>query len=101
MTFVDERGDLGVEPVLWELAVPSSACCWWRRAETEPCERRHRDAEPTRQTQQVHAGSGEIYGSPLWHATLKREGIRLGRKHVERLIRQPTWPGSAPAGTSA
>ncbi|MGW9499324.1 IS3 family transposase [Streptomyces prasinus] len=36
---------------------------------------------------QIHTDSGGIYGSPRVHAVLKREGIHVGRKRVERLMR--------------
>ncbi|MFF9203506.1 hypothetical protein ACF1AE_17070 [Streptomyces sp. NPDC014986] len=41
---LDEHPHLGVEPVLRELSIPSSTCYRWRQAETDPCERRRRDA---------------------------------------------------------
>ncbi|MFF4583680.1 IS3 family transposase [Streptomyces sp. NPDC001373] len=96
MTFLDERGDLGVEPVLRELCIPSSTYYRWRRAEREPCERQRRDAELTGQIRQVHADSGGIYGSPRVHAVLTREGTRVGRKRVERLMRQVGLAGISP-----
>jgi hypothetical protein len=63
---------------------------------------------------QVHADSGGIYGSPRVHAVLKREGVHVGRKRVERSwgpvrarefgagdggaprLPQPCWPGHCP-----
>ncbi|MFG3410050.1 IS3 family transposase [Streptomyces sp. NPDC048142] len=102
---VDEHPHLGVEPVLRELNIPSSTYCRWRQAGTEPCERRRRDAELTsriQQIQQIHAGSGATYGSPRLRTVLKRGGVHVGPKRVERLIpARPGWPGSAPAGTRA
>ncbi|MFB7992389.1 IS3 family transposase [Streptomyces sp. NPDC056002] len=90
---------MGVEPVLRELSVPSSTYYRWRRAEQEPCERRRRDVELTEQIKEIHAESGGIYGSPRVHAVHKREGVHVGRKRVERLMReadiahQPTTQG--------
>jgi putative transposase len=91
---LDEHPHLGVEPVLRELSIPSST--WWRQAETEPCERRRLDAELTGMIRQVHADSGGIYGSPRVHAVLKREGVNVGRKRVERLMRQAGLAGIRP-----
>ncbi|MGX4694744.1 IS3 family transposase [Streptomyces sp. JNUCC 63] len=70
---------MGVECVLRELHISSSTYYRWRRAQTEPCERRRRDAELTEQIQKIHADSGGIYGSPRVHAVLKREGVAVGR----------------------
>ncbi|MFD3759668.1 IS3 family transposase [Streptomyces sp. NPDC058622] len=93
---VDEHPHLGVEPVLRELNIPSSTYYRWRQAETEPCERHRRDAELTSRIRQVHDESGGIYGSPRVHAVLKREGVHVGRKRVERLMRQAGLAGISP-----
>ncbi|MFB8034033.1 IS3 family transposase [Streptomyces sp. NPDC056004] len=91
-----EHPHLGVEPVLRELSVPSSTYYRWRRAEREPCERVRRDAELTEQIKEIHADSGGIYGSPHVHAVLKREGVHVGRKRVERLMREADLAGISP-----
>ncbi|MFF2963802.1 IS3 family transposase [Streptomyces sp. NPDC057963] len=84
---------LGVECVLRELHIASSTYYRWRRAEREPCERVRRDAE---QIKQIHADSGGIYGSPRVHATLKHEGVHVGRKRNERLMRKADIAGISP-----
>ncbi|MGX1886783.1 IS3 family transposase [Streptomyces sp. NPDC055287] len=94
---LDEHPHLGVEPVLLELSVPSSTYYRWRRAEREPCERVRRDRELTEQIKGIHADSGGIYGSPRVHAVLKREGVHVGRKRVERLMREADLAGKAPS----
>jgi putative transposase len=38
-----------------------------------------------------------VYGSPRIHAVLKREGEAVSRKRVERLMRQASITGVAPA----
>ncbi|MEV3872306.1 IS3 family transposase, partial [Streptomyces sp. NPDC049906] len=96
LTFLDERGDLGVEPVLRELHIPSSTYYRWRQAVKEPCARLRRDAELTGQIRQVHADSGGVYGSPRVHAVLRREGVHVGRKRVERLMRDAGLAGVSP-----
>ncbi|MGW2512344.1 IS3 family transposase [Streptomyces scopuliridis] len=93
---VDEHPHLGVEPVLRELNIPSSTHYRWRQAGKEPCERRRRDAELTGRIRQVHDESGGIYGSPRVHADLKREGVHVGRKRVERLMREAGMAGLHP-----
>ena len=93
---VDEHPRLGVECVLRELHIPLSTCYRWRRAEAEPCERRRRDVELTERIKEIHTDSGGIYGSPRVHATLKREGVHVGRKRVERLMREADIAGASP-----
>jgi len=93
---VDEHPHLGVEPILRELSIPSSTYYRWRRAEKQPCQRRRRDAELTEQIRQIHADSGGIYGSPRVHAVLKRDGVAIGRKRVERLMREAELAGISP-----
>ncbi|MEV7852247.1 IS3 family transposase [Streptomyces sp. NPDC088183] len=93
---LDEHPHLGVEPVLRELSIPSSTYYRWRRAEREPCERVRRDAELTEQIKEIHADSGGIYGSPRVRAVLKREGVHVGRKRVERLMREADLAGISP-----
>ncbi|MFJ2590852.1 IS3 family transposase [Streptomyces sp. NPDC087538] len=47
----------------------------------------------------MHTESGGIYGSPRVHAVLKRDGTRVGRKRVERLIREADLAGIGPRRT--
>nr|WSX47794.1 IS3 family transposase [Streptomyces sp. NBC_00974] len=93
---LDAHPHLGVEHVLRELNIPSSTYYRWRRAESEPCERRRRDVELTDRIRKVHDESGGIYGSPRVHAVLKREDVHVGRKRVERLMRQAGLAGISP-----
>ncbi|MEV0692956.1 IS3 family transposase [Streptomyces sp. NPDC050388] len=106
LTFVDEHSDLGVEPVIRELSIPSSTYHRWRQAEKQPCERRRQDIELTGQIRQVHADSGGIYDSPRVHAVLAREDLRIGRwgcprlrGSVERLMREAGLAGISPRRT--
>lgn len=43
----------------------------------------------------IHAESSGCYGSPRVHATLRRDGCRVGRSRVERLMRRAGLPGLA------
>ncbi|MDK1348935.1 IS3 family transposase [Streptomyces sp. 378] len=52
--------------------------------------------ELTEQIKEIHADSGGIYGSPRVHAVLKREGVHVGRKRVERLMREAEIAGISP-----
>lgn len=96
---LDEYPHLAVECVLRELHIASSTYYRWRRAEKQPCERRRRDVELTERIKEIHTESGGIYGSPRVHAVLKREGTRVGRKRVERLMREADLSGISPRRT--
>ena len=91
-----EHPHLEVEPTLRELHIASSTYYRWRRAEKEPCERLRRDAELTGRIKEIHTDSGGIYGSPRVHAVLKREDVHVGRKRVERLMREAGLAGVSP-----
>ncbi|MEV0279745.1 IS3 family transposase [Streptomyces sp. NPDC050610] len=91
-----EHPHLEVEPTLRELHIASSTYYRWRRAGTEPCERIRRDVELTGQITRIHTDSGGIYGSPRVHAVLRREGVHVGRKRVERLMREADLAGVSP-----
>jgi len=56
---------------------------WERRA---PCDRALNDAWLMERIGRVHAASRGLYGSPRIHAELAEEGVRVGRKRVERLM---------------
>ncbi|MFC1405748.1 MULTISPECIES: IS3 family transposase [Streptacidiphilus] len=68
----------------------------WRRAREHPSARARLDAELTSRIKEIHADSGGIYGSPRVHAVLAREGLRIGRKRVERLMREADLQGISP-----
>ncbi|MFD4256152.1 IS3 family transposase [Streptomyces sp. NPDC058534] len=55
-----------------------------------------RDAELTDQIKEIHADSVGVCGSPRVQAVLKREGARVGRKRVERLMREADITGVSP-----
>ncbi|WSY43890.1 IS3 family transposase (plasmid) [Embleya sp. NBC_00888] len=88
--------DLGAEPVLRELHIPTSTYHRRRRSVEVLCERRRFDLELTARITAIHAGSDHTYGSPRVHATLAREGVRVGRKRVERLMREAGLQGISP-----
>jgi transposase InsO family protein len=64
---------------------------WSRRA---PSDRELTDAWLTERIRRIHAASGGRYGSPRVHAMLAREGIGVGRKRVERLMRAAGLQGA-------
>ena len=55
------------------------------RRQPGPCE----DERLTERIREIHAANREVYGSPRIHAELRlADGVRVGRKRVERLMRQ-------------
>jgi putative transposase len=52
-----------------------------------PCARALADARLTNQIKVVHQASKETYGAPRIHAELADDGIQVGRKRVERLMK--------------
>jgi putative transposase len=78
--------------------IPVSVCCevlgvsrsgYYDWAARRPCERARRDGELTELIRQIHAENRGVYGSPRIHAELRMTyGIRVGKKRVERLMRQ-------------
>lgn len=81
---------------------PISLCCrmlgvsrsgfhaWRGRA---PSQRSLEDAWLVERIGEIHARSRRTYGSPRVHAELRRQGVRVGRKRVERLMRQAGLSG--------
>jgi putative transposase len=67
------------------LGVSRSGFHAWRRR--PPSDRALGDAWLSERIREIHARSRGTYGSPRVHAELRRQGIRVGRKRVERLMR--------------
>jgi len=53
-----------------------------------PSERATEDDRLFEQIQEVHADSRQTYGSPRVHAALSRKGEAVGRRRVERIMRE-------------
>jgi len=64
---------------------PSGYYAWRSRP---PSRRALEDEGVVERIRRVHAASRKTYGSPRVHEDLKREGARLGRRRVERLMRE-------------
>ena len=91
MGFIDaHRKDLGIEPICHELAIaPSSYQTHAARladASKRSARARRNDALRA-QIERVHAASFGLYGSrKIWHQ-MRREGIKVAKCTVERLMR--------------
>ena len=86
MTFVDtHRHTFGVAPLLAAIGEPVSTFydCTSRR----PSARAVADAALAERVEAIWERSRRSYGAPRIHAMLARDGIRVGRKRVERLMR--------------
>jgi putative transposase len=95
MTLVDQLGDrFGVEPILRVLEIPVSTFYGWVARRRWPSPRDIEEVWLGEQIERVHKESDGTYGSPKVHAQLRREGIRVSRKRVERLMRQAGLQGA-------
>ncbi len=95
MTLVDQLGDrFGVEPILRVLQIPVSTFYGWVARRRRPSPRDIEEVWLGEQIERIHSDSGGTYGSPKIHAQLRREGIRVSRKRVERLLRQAGLQGA-------
>ena len=71
---------------------PAGFYAWKQRS---PSERSIQDEALTQKIQRVHAASKETYGSPRVHVVLRREGEAVGRRRVERIMRERGIRGCA------
>jgi len=95
MKLVDQlRGRFGVEPILRVINTRTSTYYGWVKRQTQPCEHTTVDQGLITEITAVHERSGGTYGSPRVHATLRRRGIHVSRKRVERLMRTHRLQGA-------
>jgi putative transposase len=95
MMLVDQLGGrFGVEPILRVLEIPTSTFYGWVARRRRPSPRDIEEVWLGEQIQRIHTESGGTYGSPKIHAQLRREGIRVSRKRVERLMREAGLQGA-------
>jgi putative transposase len=66
---------------------------WQRRA---PSDRALADTWLVERIARLHQESRGTYGARRIHAALRRQGIRVGRKRVERLMRTQRLSGAVP-----
>ncbi|WP_371930897.1 IS3 family transposase [Oceanimonas sp. CHS3-5] len=80
------RARYGVRCLCRFLKVSASGFYAWLQRKTS--QRDQANAELIEQIKRVFTASRETYGSPRVHQALKRQGIHVGRKRVERLMRE-------------
>jgi putative transposase len=88
MSFVDAH-DFPVDLVLRVLGIPASTYYDWRARQAAPSRRQLEDAELLEMIVKIrtaHEFAG-TYGSPRVWLALRRQGVRCGRKRVERIMR--------------
>jgi putative transposase len=83
--FVETHRDtFGVAPLLAAIGEPVST--FYDRVSRKPSTRVVADAAVAERIEAIWERSRRTYGAPRIHAMLAREGIRMGRKRVERLM---------------
>src|SRR5690606_31443449 len=92
--FIQVHGrELGVRYLCdWLGVSPSGYYDWVNRP---PSTRALEDRRLLRRIERAHEQSAGRYGSPQVHQVLARQGIRVGRKRVERLMRDAGLTGRA------
>lgn len=95
MRFVDEHRDrFAVALLLRVLDIGESTYYRWQDQAQEPCERADVDRGLLSNIFEVWEISGRTYGADRVHQQLRRDGIRVGRKRVERLMAAQGWQGA-------
>lgn len=80
------RTTYGVEPLLAAIGEPVST--YYQRAQFAISDRMWSDAALCDRIWTIWDRSRRSYGCPRVHAVLTRHGVRVGRKRVERLMRE-------------
>jgi putative transposase len=95
MRFVDEHRDrYAVALLLRVLEVSESTYYGWIVQAATPCDRDEVDLALLSNIYEIWDGSGRTYGVDRVHQQLRRDGVRVGRKRVERLMAGQGWQGA-------
>jgi putative transposase len=88
MSFIDAH-DFPVDLVLRVLSIPSSTYYDWRARVVAPSSRELGDAELLEKILKFRASHefAPTYGAPRVWLQLRRQGVRCGRKRIERIMR--------------
>ena len=91
VTFIDEhRSEYGVEPICRVLPIAPSTYYTHKAMEAEPSRRSvraQRDAQLRAEIRRVWMQNFQVYGAEKVYKQLNREGIRVARCTVARLMR--------------
>lgn len=89
MSFIDDH-DFPVDLVLRVLSIPSSTYYGWRARVAAPSARQLGDAELLAKILAFRASHefAPTYGAPRVWLELRRQGVRCGRKRIERIMRE-------------
>lgn len=95
MSFIDSHG-FPAGLVLRVLRVPTSTYYDWRARQAAPSRRELDDAALLEQIVKIRGVNEFVatYGSPRAWLELRRQGVRVGRKRVERVMREPGLQGT-------
>lgn len=85
------QADFPVSAMASMLGVSRSGFYAWR--DRAPSARAREDAELLERIRAFHEASDGTYGAPRIHADLAAAGVRVGRKRVERLMREAGLAG--------
>lgn len=88
-----QRANHHVKTLCRVLGVSRSGFHAW--AVRPPSQRAVADAALLERVRELHVGSRRTYGSPRIYRDLQADGVRVGRKRVERLMRQDGLSGTA------
>ncbi len=88
--FMDaNKADFPIRFMASRLGVSTSGFYGWRHRQTNPCQRRIADQELGETITEIWRRSRGTYGAPrIWAELRLGRDIRVGRKRVERLMRQ-------------
>lgn len=95
MSFVDAH-DFPVDLVLRVLGIPGSTYYDWRARRAAPSRRQLEDAQLVEMIVKIRTAHefAATYGSPRVWLQLRRQGVRVGRKRVERIMREHGLQGA-------
>ena len=95
MRFIDEYRDrFAVALLLRVLQIAESTYYAWVKQAEQPSDRELVDLGLISNIHQIWETSGRTYGADRVHRHLRRDGIPVGRKRVERLMAGQGWQGA-------